>query len=304
MSNKRKSPEDSQHKRLIVKAIPVPIANSHPPPPNDVLPKHEFTMGLIAPKGSGKTTLIANLLNFYKGYFHTILVFSPTINSDDKWDWVKTQKLVSENKPLKNWIKNYQKKMKTDSVVTPAPIADAFEGLVNPKDDDFDGRIPENHFFDNYTEEDLEKVLAEQQAVIDLLHTFGKSKHLANRMLIVFDDLVGSSLFSGKKENPFKMLNTRHRHFSCSMLMVTQAYKEIPKTVRTQFSSLILFEISNEKELVSIYEEFPMGLKQPDWMQVYEHAVEGDHNFLYINHQREKRLRLMKNFDSVLFIDV
>lgn len=300
MSNKRKSTE----KRLTVEAIPVPLGNVHPPPPHDVLPKHEFTMGLIAPKGSGKTTLIANLLKFYKGYFHTILVFSPTINSDDKWDWVKTQKLVSENKPLKNWIKNYQNKMKSDSVVTPAPITDAFEGLVNPKEDNFDGRIPADHFFDTYTEEDLEKVLAEQMAVIELLHTFDKPKHLANRMLIIFDDLVGSSLFSGKKENPFKMLNTRHRHFSCSMLMVTQAYKEIPKTVRTQFSSLILFEISNEKELVSIYEEFPMGLKQNDWMEVYEHAVEGDHNFLYINHQREKRLRLMKNFDQVLFIDV
>jgi len=41
-------------------------------------------MGLIAPKGAGKTTVICNLLEFYKGYFHTILVFSPTILSDEK----------------------------------------------------------------------------------------------------------------------------------------------------------------------------------------------------------------------------
>lgn len=290
-------------RRLVVKAIPVPLGNVHPPPPNDVLLKHEFTMGLIAPKGSGKTTLIGNLLNFYKGYFHTIIVFSPTILSDDKWDWVKTQKLVTENLPLKNWIKKYQKKQKSDSVVTPAPIADAFEGLVNPKEEKFDGRIPADHFFDSYTEDDLEKILGEQKQVIDLLQQFGESKFLANRMLIIFDDLVGSSLFSGKKENPFKMLNTRHRHFSCSMIMVTQAYKEIPKTVRTQFSSLILFEISNEKELQAIYEEFPMGLKQDDWKEVYDHAVEGDHSFFYINLQREKRLRMMRNFDQHLFID-
>lgn len=73
--------------KLLVKAIPVPAGFIHPPPSNDVLPRHEFSMGLIAPKGSGKTTVIANLLKFYKGYFHTILVFSPTVASDEKWDW-------------------------------------------------------------------------------------------------------------------------------------------------------------------------------------------------------------------------
>ena len=71
---------------LNVKEIPV-SEKVHPQPLNDILPRHEFTMGLIAPKGSGKTTLIANLINFYKGYFHTILVFSPTVACDDKWDW-------------------------------------------------------------------------------------------------------------------------------------------------------------------------------------------------------------------------
>ena len=76
-------------KHLVVKPIPVPAQYKHPPPVSDVLPVHEFTLGLIAPKGAGKTTTIINLLNFYKGYFHSILVFSPTIESDEKWDWAK-----------------------------------------------------------------------------------------------------------------------------------------------------------------------------------------------------------------------
>jgi len=36
------------------------------------------------------------------------------------------------------------------------------------------------------------------------------------------DDLVGSKLFSGKRNNPFKMLNTNHRHYSASILMCSQ----------------------------------------------------------------------------------
>ena len=73
--------------RLNVEAIPTPKGFQHPPAPHDALPNHEFSMGLIAPKGSGKTTVLCNLLKFYKGYFHSILVFSPTVASDDKWEW-------------------------------------------------------------------------------------------------------------------------------------------------------------------------------------------------------------------------
>ena len=66
-----------------LRVLPVPVPKiDHPEPPNAVLPKHEFTIGLIAPKGSGKTTLIANLLHFYAGYFNDIFVFSPTVLSD------------------------------------------------------------------------------------------------------------------------------------------------------------------------------------------------------------------------------
>jgi Ni2+-binding GTPase involved in maturation of urease and hydrogenase len=54
-------------KALIVKPIPTPSEYKHPPAPYDQLPTHEFTMGLIAPKGAGKTTVICNLLNFYRG---------------------------------------------------------------------------------------------------------------------------------------------------------------------------------------------------------------------------------------------
>ena len=90
--------------KLDVKEIPTPHAFNHPPPPSNILPRHEFTWGIIAPKGSGKTTLIANLLKFYKGYFHSILVFSPTVASDEKWDYVKGLPLLAENLPLKKWL--------------------------------------------------------------------------------------------------------------------------------------------------------------------------------------------------------
>ncbi len=286
--------------QLTVKPIPVPSSSKHPPPPNDILPYHEFSMGIIAPKGSGKTTVIANLLNFYRGYFHTILIFSPTVASDEKWDWVKKQKLLGKNKPLMQWIKDMSRQRNEDAIVQPAPIGHELEGLVNMRENE-DGTIPEDYFIAEYDETTLLEIMDQQMKIVKALKKHGKSKHLANRMLIVFDDLVGSSLFSGKKDNPFKMLNTNHRHYSCSILMVTQAYREIPKTVRTQFSCVIVFEIANEREVDVIFAENPMNLKRVDWDDMYQFATEGDHDFLFINYQKPKRLRLMKNFQQVLF---
>ncbi len=121
--------------------------------------------------------------------------------------------------------------------------------------------------------------------------------------MIIFDDLVGSNLFSGRKDNPFKKLNTNHRHYSVSAIEVSQAYKEIPKTVRTNWSCLIIFEIPNDKELEVIFEENSLYMKRKDWMEAYEYAVTGDHDFMYINYQKPKRLRLMKNFQEVLYVE-
>lgn len=223
---------------------------------------------------------------------------------------VKNQRLLSQNKALKKWVEKLKAKDVPNTVVEPPPPAADIEEFVAKQEDeeDFDGKIPEECFMSEYNEQTLADIMNEQMAIVKTLKAHGKTKHLANRLLIVFDDLVGSSLFSGKKDNPFKRLNTNHRHYSCSMLMVTQAYilftryKEIPKTVRTQFSCLIVFEIANEKEVLAIYEENPMALKHNDWVEVYEHATEGDHDFMFINYQKPKRLRIMKNFQSVLFI--
>lgn len=139
---------------------------------------------------------------------------------------VKNQRLLIQNKPLLKWIKDQKGKKHNDpyAVVDPPPPAQELEEFVKDKNDEFDGRIPEDCFYSEYDETTLANIMDEQMAIVTALKKHKKTKHLANRILIVFDDLVGSSLFSGKKDNPFKRLNTNHRHYSISMLMVTQAY--------------------------------------------------------------------------------
>jgi hypothetical protein len=297
------------------------VTAKHPDVPNkEILPQHEFTLGIISPKGTGKTTLIVNLLEFYKKYFETIIVFSPTLYADDKWDYVKKLPLLSQNKRLEKWIEK-QKRIKDKRsfrvLINPPPAKPGMT-LFQPKDNqisssanksklkdgekEFDPHIPKHLMLCEYDETTLTQIVEEQGKLIESLEEEGGTKHLANRILIIFDDLVGSTLFSGRRDNPFKKVNTTHRHWSMSMIMVSQAYKEIPKTVRTNFSAIIIFEIPNQKEVESIYEDHPMHLDYKQWLKVYEYATTGAFNYLYINYQRPKELRMMKNFSKVIFI--
>jgi len=213
-----------------------------------------------------------------------------------------------ENKPLKEFLKSLEEKKKKHNQIIENPQETGLEGLVNKKEW-FDPKIPTEHFFTEYNDDNLMDIMEEQKNVIDLLKKHDKPKYLANRILIVFDDLVGSNLFAGSRGSYFKGkfylllgLNTRHRHYSASFLMVSQGYKEIPKTIRTNWTCLVVFEIGNERELEVIYEEFPMGQNIKDWFEMYRYCVAEPHGFLYINFQQPREDRIMKNFSEFLYI--
>lgn len=59
---------------------------------DDRIIHHPFSLGVIAPKGGGKSTLLIRMLTmrvpFYRKFFHEIHIFSPTCKSDEKWDRV------------------------------------------------------------------------------------------------------------------------------------------------------------------------------------------------------------------------
>ena len=285
-------------KPLTVKSIPVDDVD-HPESPHIALPKHEFTWGFIAPPGSGKTTLMINLLDMYRGYFHRIKVFSPTVLSDDKWDWLKEQKLLAENTPLKDWIKKKLEEERKEQIASDHPLS---QEVLELDDEEFSPFLSEEDFYDDYDDDSFRKLMESQKAIITLLKKLGQPKYLADRCLIIFDDLVGSPLFKGQKGSYFTGVVTRHRHYGTSMFVVTQGYKEIPKTIRTALKCLSIFEIGNEQELRVIYEEFGMGLSFSDWMEVYEHAVKDhDFGFLFLDYKKPRLQRMMRNFEEIIF---
>lgn len=102
---------------LSIEPIKEPAGAQHPDAPHPNLPKHEFSALMVAPRGSGKTTLVLNLLSkLYAGYFHRVVVFSPTQHGDPKWEVIKKQKgiLQKYEDPLEGKDGHTDKKQKAD----------------------------------------------------------------------------------------------------------------------------------------------------------------------------------------------
>lgn len=178
---------------------------SHPEPYHPHLPKHEFSMIVVAPKGSGKTNLLVNLLmHHYKEFFHKILVCSPTIDNDPKWDLVKdTKHILKENKKLNKILYQQADDPHMHRIIHDTP-EDIYRNQIKEKHDKFDGKIPADCFFSDM-DEVIERV-KDQQDQIEIIRDLGhdkQSKFIADRMLIILDDQV---IFSFRKI--FKFLLT------------------------------------------------------------------------------------------------
>ena len=59
----------------------------------------------------------------------------------------------------------------------------------------------------------------------------------------------------------------------------------------------MVFEIGNDMEIEGIYKEYGMGLSYDEWLEVYDACTDEEYGFLFINLQRPKRKRMMKNLE-------
>jgi hypothetical protein len=272
-----------------------------PDVPHKIIPQHPFRMLLIAPQGGGKTNFICNLiLRQYKGYFNRIVVCSPTIDNDEKWELVKkTKGVLKENKKLKEILESKleKKRRKRWKIVFDNP--NAMHEHDESGGEKFDGRIDPDDMFSSQSE--IYPIIEHQQRVIEYLldNDIEEPRFIIDRILIILDDQAGMFKMS-PSNNPLISFFLKHRHSSTSLVFATQAYKAIPKSIRINFSCLILFEIPNQTELEEIYEEYPDKLDQDTWISLYWRIIEDEpFSFMYFNVHFPAGERIHCRFEKV-----
>lgn len=167
-------------------------------------------------------------------------------------------------------------------------------------------KIPENRIFDTFDGELLNEIL-------DLIKE-GDNKNC----LFVFDDVI-SSIGKNTNENVnvlHKMLlNRRHithnefddneEHLSgCSSIICSQRYNLLPLYIRSSgISHLILFKVSNLKDLQDIHIETSSEMDFKLFKKLTDFAWNEPHNFLYIILDAPIEDKFYKNFDKILLTE-
>ena len=244
-----------------------------------LIPKPPAQILLCSPIGSGKTTVLINMLlneEFYKSYFHRIIIFAPTFDRDDKWKKIlKVRGLLRVTKEMKA--------QPTIQLWDGPSDVPAKSGKIDPADIHLD-----------YDVEVMHKVLEEQNEYL--------RNGIDHRLCVIFEDVLALGLFESKNLKTTTNLATTLRHSACTVIYCVQSYKLMPRVIRVNCTNLIVFKIQNTQERRKIHEEFPMIGDFNKWNKKFEELLEKDYSFLHFNFQNPQGKQLIQNFDR--FVDI
>lgn len=271
------------------------------------LPKLHQNCLIVGARGSGKTVAAVNLLRMLP--FDRIFCISPTVksnhelmkklnidpmdvheNPDDLTCLAKIREAVEkEAADLDKYeedLRKYDKLMKTLNSTSP---------LFQVSDEDL-----ESFFKDG----DFKKPE----------HKWGGRKPIC---ALLCDDCMGSQLFT-KGIRQLNQLCIFHRHvgqlkkggsIGISLFFLLQSYLAqaggISKCIRNNATSLIVFSSKSEKQLDEIASECSGEVSKEMFMQVYNHAIQQKHDFLFKNFFKKDSHPSMfrRNFSEYIVTD-
>lgn len=144
--------------------------------------------------------------------------------------------------------------------------------------------LPDTHVWEELDASTVDQI----QCVLDLL-----PKH--DSKLLILDDCMAE--FKDRNVvKAFKRWVANRRHFNLSIMAITQVYNEIDLKVRKMFSHLMIFPITNPKELNSIAEEMAM-IDEKVFRRLANWVFgQGKHSFMFID--KDGR-RIYRQFDEI-----
>jgi hypothetical protein len=110
-------------------------------------------------------------------------------------------------------------------------------------------------------------------------------KRAADKVLVIFDDTVGDSKIINSPD--FLISFIRGRHFCISIMVMSQSYVKIPRSVRLQATAVLFFP-SFRSEIERLYTDHgPHQLSKKEWYELVQRATEKtadeQYPFLYVD---------------------
>jgi GTPase SAR1 family protein len=233
---------------------------------DDPLPNSHVNWLIIGKKGSGKSTLILNLLKrksspYYKNY-DNIFMISPTACRDSKF-----ADLVDE---IREEDKYYEEL--NDDIIN-----EIVDKLYAYNDD-----------YVKKQEEAIEEMKLKKRKNIPAI------RQPSN--LLILDDCLHMLPKSGANSSVNKIFTTS-RHMKLSIWLLTQKMNKVNPLIRNNSDMITVFPTDNKKEFESISEDW--NIDRNRLQKLYDYAVDEPNSFLHISLFGNKP-NFFKKFDKII----
>eukprot|EP01050_Picozoa_sp_SAG11_P012725 SAG11_NODE_1435_length_4914_cov_10.282866_7_plen_91_part_00 len=65
--------------------------------------------------------------------------------------------------------------------------------------------------------------------------------------------------------------------------LTTQSYNRIPLMIRKLANGIVAFKLKNVKEIMSIFDEFVIGLTKEQFIDILKYVFQNSYDFLFMN---------------------
>lgn len=154
-------------------------------------------------------------------------------------------------------------------------------------------KLPERNFFPCEPEV-LERIMELQADNVESHNT----KAEARKLLVVLDDFISYKDFTN---SPILLkFAVMSRHWNISMMILSQAYHRVPKSIRLQMSAVTYFKGSNKEQKVMAEDFGAPGLSHKEFIRKIDEAVREPYNFFFIDLHRPQDSRYRRNLEEVI----
>jgi len=228
---------------------------------------------LLAPKHSGKTTCIANIIRRKKGKYTKFLLFSSTIKKDKEWISI-VKKLESDDHEViaednfvidgEDLLESFMNENKEEPEQEVKKKRTTQEVVINPS-----GGLTIKTVFHN---EKPEMELTDKDKI-------KKSKLLYPEWICVIDDLPTEL----RKSKSLEKLIKTNRHYRMLLIISSQSLVDLDPSKQTNMDYILAFGKIPDDKINVLYERVVPPISEDTFYNLYKDATSKKYNFLFID---------------------
>ena len=159
-------------------------------------------------------------------------------------------------------------------------------------------KLPKENFLNEFDKSILDSILTNRKDLIEKKGIEWVAKN--SRVCLIFDDMIAENIM--KTPEMLKMFALL-RHFLCSVVIASQSFKKIPRSIRINSNFVSIFPSLESEIQVMLDEICPSGINKKEFRQIIDRCTEGRYDFMGIQNHADPGKRIRKNLNEIINLD-